>query len=503
MKKASIDERTKYDMAQALAMTNGQSKRSVLLDSKTKVIEALHGLDIAEGLAQTGHLGEARVMYENHIEVLINIINDMKKDTKLSISIGMSQEVLRERTRVALTDAEKIKEQMKLSESPHRDHSSKKVLEMQEATRCHSPEKKILSKPVKSKSVKLILNHSNDLILTSKSDDDHCMQKLKSSHIAKKSNLNYDGNDPFITTIKNDLYVDSSRLTTTWNDIAGLSIAKRSLQEAAILPLLRPDLFLGLRAPPRAILLFGPPGTGKTMLVKAVAHESGCILFSCSAAAMTSKWVGEGEKLIRTLFRMASDVAPSIIFLDEMDSLLGKRQSDRNTEGESSRRFKTEFMIQMDGIAAGTGDNSDVGKKMLLIGSTNTPWDIDDAIMRRFQRRIYVPLPDKDARLGLWKNLLSKSNDTIKISNKDVTELARVTNSFSCSDIASIANDASFGPLRDLGGIDDIKAVKSADVRPIQMKDFTKAISSSKASVSKQLLRRYEEWEAIQSSTGS
>ncbi len=253
------------------------------------------------------------------------------------------------------------------------------------------------------------------------------------------------------------------------------------------------------------------------MLVKATAHESQCVLFACSASSMTSKWVGEGEKLIRTLFRMAHDVAPSIIFLDEIDSLLGRRKSggsgggaDGGNEAESSRRFKTEFMVQMDGIAAGKGsdDDNDDMRKVLLIGATNCPWDIDDAIMRRFQRRIYVPLPDKESRYHLWNEMISRSKKDsasrskvggIQVSPKEVNELVRLSYGFSCSDITSVANEASFYPLRELGDIEVIKGVNTADVRPIMFKDFKKAIVSSKKSVSKGLLDRYSEWEEAQS----
>merc|ERR1719223_928304 len=142
---------------------------------------------------------------------------------------------------------------------------------------------------------------------------------------------------------------------------------------------------------------------------------------------MTSKWVGEGEKLVRTLFRMATDVGPSIIFLDEMDALLGKRKSDNNSEGEGSRRFKTEFMVQMEGICAGSGSGDTEERRVLLIGCTNCPWDIDDAVMRRFQRRVYVPLPALDAREALWKKLLNKGGSNILVSSQDAARMIRMT----------------------------------------------------------------------------
>lgn len=307
--------------------------------------------------------------------------------------------------------------------------------------------------------------------------------------------------DPFVDSIKRDMYIDSKLIATRWDDISGLFPAKQALQEAAILPFLRPDLYSGLRSPPKGILLYGPPGTGKTMLVKAVAHESNCILFSCTASSVTSKWVGESEKLVRALFQMAADVAPSIIFLDEIDALLGKRKSEGNTEQESSRRLKTEFMVQMDGLAVGSVDRQN--KRVLLIGCTNCPWDIDDAIMRRFQRRIYIPLPDSDARMSILIKILQESKE-VKISTLELKRLVKLTEGLSGSDIASMANEAAFGPLREIGSIDAIKGVKRSDVRPIQMKDFERVLTSSKrGSVSTDLLKRYHEWECQQTGISS
>jgi len=261
------------------------------------------------------------------------------------------------------------------------------------------------------------------------------------------------------------------------------------------------------------------------MLVRAAAHESQCILFACSASSLTSKWVGEGEKLVRTLFKMATDVAPSIVFLDEIDSLLSKRREGGNGEAESSRRFKTEFMVQMEGVAGDGGGNQehDLMKRMIVIGATNCPWDLDDAILRRFQRRISVPLPDTQARKALWDNIITKANNSndqssslsssatsffgkfqkhpTMASSNDKKQLVKMTQGYSASDISNIANDASFGPLRDLGGIEKIRDVKKMDVRPIGIQDFYDSIKSSKRSVSNKLLDRYTLWENAQASS--
>ena len=285
------------------------------------------------------------------------------------------------------------------------------------------------------------------------------------------------------------MYIDTSELQhTTWNDIAGLAKAKQSLKESAILPLLRPDLFSGQRKT-QNILLYGPPGTGKTLLVKAVAYESQCLLFSCSASTLTSKWHGEGEKLVRTLFKVAADVAPSLIFMDEMDALLSSRN---DTEHEASRRFKTEFMVQMDGL---TGNAS--ATNVLVVGCTNCPWNVDDAILRRFPRRILIPLPDLEARIVLLQKLLEKAGKHSLTSSRQVKQLADRLQGYSGSDIAAIAAEASFGPIRSLSP-SKLQTTRQDQLRAISLQDFERAMADSTKSVSPALLKRYAEWEQQQ-----
>lgn len=214
-----------------------------------------------------------------------------------------------------------------------------------------------------------------------------------------------------------------------WDDIAGLEVAKNALREAVVYPFLRPDLFMGLREPARGMLLFGPPGTGKTMLARAVATESKSTFFSISASSLTSKYLGESEKLVRALFGLAKVLAPSIIFVDEIDSLLSQRSG--SGEHEATRRIKTEFLIQWSDLqraAAGrdTGpkDRGDPNR-VLVLAATNLPWAIDEAARRRFVRRQYIPLPEAETRALQFQNLLGQQKHGL--TEVDMAQLVEMT----------------------------------------------------------------------------
>lgn len=229
--------------------------------------------------------------------------------------------------------------------------------------------------------------------------------------------------------ILNDIVVRGD--VVRWDDIAGLDGAKKALKEAVVYPFLRPDLFSGLREPARGMLLFGPPGTGKTMLARAVATESKSTFFSVSSSSLTSKWHGESEKLVRALFGLAKVLAPSIIFVDEIDSLLSARSS--GSEHEASRRSKTEFLIQWSDLqrAAAGREQSARDKKegdatrVLVLAATNMPWDIDEAARRRFVRRQYIPLPEHHVREQQLRTLLSHQHH--ELSDADIEVLVHVT----------------------------------------------------------------------------
>lgn len=173
-----------------------------------------------------------------------------------------------------------------------------------------------------------------------------------------------------------------------WEDVAGLQNAKVAIQEAVIMPIQFPNFFTGLVKPWKGILLYGPPGTGKTMLAKACANEADSTFFSMSSSDLISKYVGESAKLISSLFKMAREEEAAIIFLDEIDSLVSARSEG---ESESTKQVKTEFLVQMDGVGSDTG-------RLLVLGATNIPWNLDQAMLRRFEKRVYIDLPDFEAR---------------------------------------------------------------------------------------------------------
>uniref|UniRef100_A0A0K8VVX1 Fidgetin-like protein 1 n=1 Tax=Bactrocera latifrons TaxID=174628 RepID=A0A0K8VVX1_BACLA len=240
-----------------------------------------------------------------------------------------------------------------------------------------------------------------------------------------------------VDLIKNEIMHKYKNLD--WDDIAGLDYVKSIIKEAVVYPLLRPDIFTGLRRPPRGILLFGPPGTGKTLIGKCIASQSQSTFFSISSSALTSKWVGEGEKMVRALFAVAAVYQPSVVFIDEVDSLLSKRSE---SEHDSSRKLKNEFLVQLDGAATNDED------RVLIVGATNRPQELDDAARRRFARRLYIPLPEINARILILKNLLGTVCNDLDESN--IQEVGNQTKGYSGADMDILCREASMEPLRSI-----------------------------------------------------
>jgi len=274
-----------------------------------------------------------------------------------------------------------------------------------------------------------------------------------------------------------------------WDSIAGLEHAKAAVQELAVWPMMNPELFVGARAVPKGLLLFGPPGTGKTLIGRAVASECGATFFSISASSLTSKWIGEGEKMVRALFAVARHLAPAVIFVDEIDSLLSARKSDG--EHESSRRMKTEFLVQMDGLGGGEND------KLLLIGATNRPQELDDGARRRMPKQLYIPLPCAAARRDMIIRTLSAGKGVAyNLNDSDLDIICEKTDGYSGSDMKHLIQEAARAPVREtFQKSKDIPGpVSPSTLRPIVLADIRRAAKQVRPSVTRADVEFHEEW---------
>ncbi|XP_068152308.1 katanin p60 ATPase-containing subunit A1 isoform X1 [Drosophila tropicalis] len=349
-------------------------------------------------------------------------------------------------------------------------------------------------KPIKKNSLDENSNSDDQDATTSLEDNSHtqsistshntprCSPRTKAKHF---SPLGYERH--LVDTLEKDIL--QRHPCIKWTDVAGLNEAKNILQEAVVLPIIMPEFFKGIRRPWRGVLMVGPPGTGKTMLAKAVATECGTTFFNVSSSTLTSKYRGESEKLVRLLFEMARFYAPSTIFIDEIDALCASRGSD--SEHEASRRFKAELLIQMDGLNAITQEE----KVIMVLAATNHPWDIDEAFRRRFEKRIYIPLPNEDTRSGLLKLCLK---DVCLSPNLNTSMIGEELKGYSGSDISNVCRDASMMGMRRLilgRTPDEIKQIRREDVDlPITLQDFQDARKRTKKSVSADDVTRFEKW---------
>ena len=311
----------------------------------------------------------------------------------------------------------------------------------------------------------------------------------KSDRKGQQDRFRGDGYEPhLIDMIDKDLLLRNPDIK--WNDIAGLHDAKALLQEAVVLPLIMPDFFKGIRRPWKGVLMVGPPGTGKTMLAKAVATECGTTFFNVSSTTLTSKYRGESERLVRLLFEMARFYAPSTIFIDEVDSLCSVRGSD--SEHEATRRFKSELLIQMDGLSTAKGSED---KVVMVLAATNHPWDIDDAFRRRFEKRVYIKLPNAEGR----KSLLDLNLKDIELDTEvDLNDISDRLDQYSGADITSLCRDAAMMSMRRMikgKSPDEIRQMKREDLeKPVTLTDFEEAIIRCQRSVGNMDVSKYERW---------
>ncbi|CAK9175309.1 unnamed protein product [Ilex paraguariensis] len=303
--------------------------------------------------------------------------------------------------------------------------------------------------------------------------------------------------------------IPPSDIGVTFDDIGALENVKDTLKELVMLPLQRPELFCKgqLTKPCKGILLFGPPGTGKTMLAKAVATEAGANFINISMSSITSKWFGEGEKYVKAVFSLASKIAPSVVFVDEVDSMLGRRENPG--EHEAMRKMKNEFMVNWDGLR--TKDK----ERVLVLAATNRPFDLDEAVIRRLPRRLMVNLPDAINRLKILNVILAKED---LAPNVDLEAVASMTEGYSGSDLKNLCVTAAHCPIREILGKEKkekglaltenrpLPALHtSADIRPLSLDDFKYAHEQVCASVSSESANMNElfQWNELYGEGGS
>lgn len=278
--------------------------------------------------------------------------------------------------------------------------------------------------------------------------------------------------------------------TERWSDIAGSQKAKNCFMEAVIYPKKYPEYFKGIRSPWKTILLYGPPGTGKTVLAKASALEASCKFFMITVSTIASKFLGEGERIVKLLFKSAVEHSPCIIFWDEIDSVCSERGG--NNEHESSRKIKTEILTQLDMVK-----NLMEAQKcqVTFVCASNFPWALDGAFMRRIEKQLYIPLPTIAQIVEILKIILK---DTSVDSGVDLTELAKQFQGFSGADIKRVCRDAAMEHFRQvMSRIDDNSGDNSVNEMlnvPISMNDFSDALARTKCSVPSSSIQKYEQW---------
>ncbi|KAJ7945718.1 AAA-type ATPase family protein [Quillaja saponaria] len=303
--------------------------------------------------------------------------------------------------------------------------------------------------------------------------------------------------------------IPPSDIGVTFDDIGALEKVKDTLKELVMLPLQRPELFCKgqLTKPCKGILLFGPPGTGKTMLAKAVATEAGANFINISMSSITSKWFGEGEKYVKAVFSLASKIAPSVVFVDEVDSMLGRRENPG--EHEAMRKMKNEFMVNWDGL------RTKETERVLVLAATNRPFDLDEAVIRRLPRRLMVNLPDAQNRAKILKVILAEEDLSPDV---DFDTIASMTDGYSGSDLKNLCVAAAHCPIKEIlekekkehaAALAEARPAPalsgSADIRPLNIEDFKYAHERVCASVSSESVNMTElaQWNELYGEGGS
>ena len=364
-----------------------------------------------------------------------------------------------------------------------KDFRSDFALKISEKIKAIDESIKKCSKKMKEKASKNSANQNNN-------NYNYSFNPMNNMNNNANNNMNYNNNqnkqqnlhdkeeDEMDKKVESEIMIKNPNVK--FSDIIGMNDMKQTLYEIIIVPQIRPDFFTGIRKPQRGILLFGPPGTGKTMIAKAIASECKSTFFNISASSLTSKWVGESEKTVKSLFKIAYKKVPSIIFIDEIDSILSKRSENEN---EATKRLKTEFLIQFDGLGSNTN------AKLLVIAATNRPMDLDEALLRRLPKRVYCGPLDEDGRFEFIKKVINRVETNL--SDDDIREIAKKTNDYSNSDLMELCREAAYQPVRELT-TDEILKIKK--FRPLVKQDLLTAVQKIRGTLSKKVRDELQKW---------
>ena len=364
-----------------------------------------------------------------------------------------------------------------------KDFRSDFALKISEKIKAIDESIKKCSKKMKEKASKNSANQNNN-------NYNYSFNPMNNMNNNANNNMNYNNNqnkqqnlhdkeeDEMDKKVESEIMIKNPNVK--FSDIIGMNDMKQTLYEIIIVPQIRPDFFTGIRKPQRGILLFGPPGTGKTMIAKAIASECKSTFFNISASSLTSKWVGESEKTVKSLFKIAYKKVPSIIFIDEIDSILSKRSENEN---EATKRLKTEFLIQFDGLGSNTN------AKLLVIAATNRPMDLDEALLRRLPKRVYCGPLDEDGRFEFIKKVINRVETNL--SDDDIREITKKTNDYSNSDLMELCREAAYQPVRELT-TDEILKIKK--FRPLVKQDLLTAVQKIRGTLSKKVRDELQKW---------